>query len=220
MTRLVVTSDTHFRFDNKLIPDGDVFIHCGDFMYSGHPDEWPAVLESFAALTHKTKIVIPGNHDFHIQNYLAIAKSQLRRQAKVKLLDPDNPVIKLGGKLVFAVPFVTGLPRWAFNQSEPGMGNYLKGWNLQPDIVISHGPMYNMLDAVNPNADTAARRNHVGSWELSYWYHQLEKKPEYFFHGHIHESYGEECKWGTHFVNAAMCDRKYEQVNPAIVIDI
>jgi hypothetical protein len=39
--RLVITSDTHGRHDLiSDLPDGDVFVHAGDFMNSGlHPEE-------------------------------------------------------------------------------------------------------------------------------------------------------------------------------------
>lgn len=219
--RLVITSDTHFAFDSTLIPDGDVFIHCGDLMYTGYQDEWPAVIESLAALPHNKKIVIPGNHDFHIQNYLGIAKAQLRRQANVKLLDDENPITKLpNGMQVFGVPFVTGLGGWAWNRLEISLEMWLQKWAVQPHILVSHGPMYKVLDAIHPTADTAKGREHVGSWALADWYHKLHTKPEYMFHGHIHESYGEHHEWGTSFYNASMCDRDYEQVNPAVVIDL
>lgn len=219
--RLVVTSDTHFPFDNSLIPDGDVFIHCGDLMYSGYVDEWNPVVESLAALPHKEKILIPGNHDFHMQNYNGIARADLRRKAGVRMLDDNDPMYKLAnGMQIFAVPFVTGLPGWAWNRLEISLASYLQQWNAAPGIVMSHGPMYKVLDAVNPEKETERQRNHVGSWELAKWYHGLENKPELFFHGHIHESYGEHHEWGTSFYNVAMCDRDYNQVNPAIVIDI
>lgn len=219
--RLVITSDTHFAFDNSLIPDGDVLLHCGDSMYSGYVDEWSGVVESLAALSHKEKIMIPGNHDFHIQNYNGIAKADLRRRAGVRLLDDNNPLYTLANDMqIFAVPFVTGLPGWAWNRLEISLANYLSAWNVQPDIVMSHGPMYKVLDAINPSGETERKRNHVGSWELAKWYHNLERKPEYVLHGHIHESYGEHHEWGTSFYNAAMCDRDYNQVNPAWVIDL
>ena len=219
MTRLVVTSDTHFAFDNSLIPDGDVLIHCGDLMYSGYLDEWYGVKTSLAALPHKRKIVIPGNHDFHIQTYLGISRAELRKECGVELLHSGNAMSQIGDLKVLAVPFVTGLPGWAFNLHEEDMRSYLDQYK-EADIVISHAPMYKMLDAVHPEQETQEKRLHVGSWELAAWYHRLDKKPSYFFHGHIHESYGEEIHWGTHFVNAAMCDRDYQQVNPAFVIDL
>ena len=77
--RLVVTSDTHFNFPPDFVPDGDVFLHCGDLMYTGYPDEWAGRVASLAALPHKQKIIVPGNHDLHISNYAGPALQDLRR---------------------------------------------------------------------------------------------------------------------------------------------
>lgn len=70
--RLVATSDTHFPFDDRLI-------HAGDLMYTGYLDEWHARLESFKALPHKVKLYVPGNHDYHVQNYEGVAAAELRK---------------------------------------------------------------------------------------------------------------------------------------------
>ena len=56
-----------------------MLIHCGDLMYSGQPGEWYPRLESLKALEHKTKLIVPGNHDFHMQNYMGVARAELRR---------------------------------------------------------------------------------------------------------------------------------------------
>lgn len=216
--RLIVTADSHFPFDRSQIPDGDVFLHCGDLMYSGYPDEWYPRLDSLAALPHKLKLYVPGNHDFHPERYRGIAKAELRRRAGTVLLD-DGLYTLPTGHTILAVPYVTGLPGWAYNLQEDQLATYLEGWG-RADIVASHGPMYTVLDAINPAGDTAAKRNHVGSWALAKWYHDLEDKPEYFFHGHIHESYGEHHEWGTSFYNCSLCDGDYKQTNAPIVIDL
>ena len=72
--RIVATSDTHYppfvrRLDMMLntvwdptipIPDGDVFIHAGDLMRMGYPDEWGPAVEWLARLPHKHKSVCIG----------------------------------------------------------------------------------------------------------------------------------------------------------------
>ena len=55
--KTVFTSDTHFNFTPDQIPDGDVFIHAGDFMLSGYIDEWHQRLECLKALSHELKIL-------------------------------------------------------------------------------------------------------------------------------------------------------------------
>lgn len=67
--QLVVISDTH-GFEEQLgdkLPDGDVLIHLGDFAID---EDGPAVIEQVAKFdrwlaqqSHRTKIVLRGNHD-------------------------------------------------------------------------------------------------------------------------------------------------------------
>lgn len=227
--KLVVTADTHFPFSiagsdtAPAIPEGDVLIHCGDLMYSGLPDEWYLRLGVLAAMPHKTKLLLPGNHDFHIQNYNGIARAELRRQANVTLIDDHKPFLELDDIRIFGIPFVTGLPGWAYNMLEINLERWLDAaWpDAQgPDIVISHAPMRNVLDALHPEQAARKKRKHVGSRAMRAWFDALETKPKLWFHGHIHEAYGEEVVDGCHFYNVAMCDRDYKQVNSPVVIEI
>lgn len=223
--KIVAISDTHFAFTNTtgLVPDGDVLLHAGDLMYSGYPDEWQSRIDSLAALPHETKILVPGNHDFHIQNYNGIARAELRRRAKTTLLDGGMLQLK-NGLTVLSVPFVTGLEGWAYNVEEEGLARYMAiatdDGTTVPDIVVSHGPMYQVLDAVHPVKAAAKDRMHVGSWALKKWFDDLSVKPKVFIHGHIHESYGRTEIDGCRVFNVAMCNREYVQANPGIVIDV
>ena len=47
----------------EKIPDGDVFISCGDLTRKGARHELEPVAEWLKNLPHKKKIIIPGNHD-------------------------------------------------------------------------------------------------------------------------------------------------------------
>lgn len=63
--RFVCMSDTHsltphIKFD---IPDGDVFIHAGDFTKCGRKEEVIDFNNWIGQLPHKHKIVIAGNHE-------------------------------------------------------------------------------------------------------------------------------------------------------------
>lgn len=226
--KLVVTADTHFPFTAESdgatpeIPEGDVLIHCGDLMYTGLPDEWYSRVASLTTLPHTHKILLPGNHDFHIQNYNGIARAELRRSG-VALIDDHRPFLDLGEARLFGIPFVTGLPGWAYNKLEISLEEWLAtAWPdaRGPDIVISHAPMRGILDALRPEETKAKKRKHVGSRSLRAWFDALETKPSYWFHGHIHESYGETVIDGCHVYNVAMCDRDYQQINPPVVIEL
>ncbi len=220
--KIVATSDTHFSFGPELLPQGDMLLHAGDLMYTGYPDEWYARVDSMAALEYKHKILVPGNHDFHIQNYPGIAKAEMRRRGKTTIV--DGGFVKTPDLSILTIPYVTGLDGWAYNLSadEHGMGRFLAavtddGRNV-PDIVVSHGPMYRVLDAIHPAEQDDMRRQHAGSWELRRWFDKLGKKPYAFIHGHIHESYGTEVIDGCKVFNVAMCNRKYERTNLGMVI--
>ncbi|PSN41933.1 Metallophosphoesterase domain-containing protein 1 [Blattella germanica] len=63
--RIVCMSDTHsmtphIRFD---VPEGDVFIHAGDFTRCGRQEEVIEFNTWIGTLPHKYKIVIAGNHE-------------------------------------------------------------------------------------------------------------------------------------------------------------
>ncbi|KAJ8970840.1 hypothetical protein NQ317_014271 [Molorchus minor] len=63
--RFVCMSDTHSLIRNIIfdVPDGDVFIHAGDFTKCGQKEEVIAFNRWLGTLTHKHKIVISGNHE-------------------------------------------------------------------------------------------------------------------------------------------------------------
>lgn len=220
--RLVATADTHFKFDNSLIPDGDVFIHAGDLMYTGYVNEWYERLESLAALPHKIKLYIPGNHDYHVQNYEGVATAELRK-AGVKLLGLKDIIFEHKKVKFLGLPFVTGLEGWAFNRDETWVRDYLESIPEKVDIVVSHSPPYLMRDAIYPHKAKAKEREHVGCMAYNYWYNKLireDARPKHWISGHIHESYGSTDYGGTVMHNVAMCDRKYQQNQPAIIIDL
>lgn len=222
--RMVATADTHFPFDVDKIPDGDLFIHGGDLMYTGYVDEWNPRVASLAALDHEYKILIPGNHDFHIENYEGVARAELRK-AGVKVVGtcPDAAIITVQGKRILGIPYVTGLQGWAFSRSEEWLYEYLKQLDVDNnpvDVVVSHAPMLNVLDAIFPFQPKHRQQEHVGGLATNRWFNELTNKPKVWINGHIHESYGRTSIDGCTFYNVAMCDRNYDQTNEPMVIDI
>lgn len=63
--RFVCMSDTHSLIHNIKfdVPDGDVFIHAGDFTKCGQRTEVEEFNKWIGGLPHKHKIVIGGNHE-------------------------------------------------------------------------------------------------------------------------------------------------------------
>lgn len=211
--RLVVTSDTHFPVDVNIIPDGDVFIHCGDLLSAGTPEEWYANLAWLKKLKHETKIIVPGNHDFHFNVYPGPAISEMKEIGFTVLGQPYNEFrsIKLpNGMSVLGLPYVKNLPRWCYNCDEEFMIKHLKEQGGH-DIIVSHAPLRGILDK-------EIRGNFTGF--SAYHEYLYEHMPKYWFHGHVHEEYGHQHILDTHIYNVSMSNRNKQHVHPPVVLDI
>ncbi|KAH7096092.1 Metallo-dependent phosphatase-like protein [Auriculariales sp. MPI-PUGE-AT-0066] len=77
-TRFVCLSDNHLRTDID-VPDGDVLIHCGDLTRRGGLHELKTTMPWIAAMPHKLKIVIAGNHDISLDP--AVLATLTKKQA-------------------------------------------------------------------------------------------------------------------------------------------
>lgn len=217
---IVITSDTHFPVDPRNIPKGDVFIHAGDLMNTGYPEDFARNLEWLRALPHQKKFFIPGNHDFHLQVYPGPALQELRAAGVTVVGLPGNThydTVELpNGMRMLGLPYVQNLPRWAFNSdSDETLFEYLTQFKNN-DIIVSHSPMYGIRDEVKSGV-------HVGMRAYRrYFEHYLEphERPKFWFCGHIHEGYGFTRFMGTNFHNVAMCNRLEMQVNAPVVIKV
>ena len=76
--RFVCTSDTHTKHSTLPIPDGDVFLHAGDFTRRGELSDVADFDRFLAGLPHKHKIVIAGNHDFAFEREPDKARALLK----------------------------------------------------------------------------------------------------------------------------------------------
>jgi Icc-related predicted phosphoesterase len=209
--RLVVTSDTHREFPVSFIPAGDVFIHCGDLMMSGYLSEWSSRLDSLAALPHKIKLLIPGNHDKHIELYTGPSLQDLRGAGVTVIgLDHNQKYMSFqlpNGMSVLGLPWVTNLPNWAFSRSEEWITEYLAYQAGRHQIVCSHSPPAGVLDN--------------GFGVRAYRSYLEQAQPDYWFCGHVHEGYGSEVVAGCQVYNVSAQDRRYSGlVNKPVVIDL
>jgi Icc-related predicted phosphoesterase len=219
--KIVATSDTH-RVPALSIPDGDVFVHAGDLMQTGYPSEWSDRVEWLASLPHRIKIYVPGNHDFHMQVYPGPALQDMRRAGVTVIGLPGNDHFmsyKLpNGMSLLGLPYVTNLPRWAFNTTEWELGARLDAiWNLASphDIIVSHTPVKGILDFSNH------KQEHAGiSMYLQHFHANVSRgtPPKVWISGHIHEGYGKVERDGCTFYNVAMCDREYMHRNLPVEI--
>lgn len=213
--KILCTSDTHFPFrwehynskGNLLFPTWDedtVFIHAGDLMYSGFPDEWYDRLRSLNQLPYKNKLFVPGNHDLFFEQFTGPCLQEMR-QAGVHCLTPTGPTHQIEGYIFGGCPFVTNLPNWAYNQTEEYIQSYLEAMGYV-DVLICHSPPAGVLDE---GYGVGAIRRYIKRF-----------KPQVVICGHVHERYGFQQVDRTRVYNVAMCDRDYVQENPAVLIEV
>ncbi len=218
---IVATSDTHTVVDVSKIPDGDVFIHAGDLMKTGYPDDFAKQLKWLKKLPHKLKLYVPGNHDFHMQVYPGPALQELRAIGVWVLGLPGNSNFVdyelPNGMRVMGLPFVTGLPRWAFNMSDTNVWKYVRELPTEvkkADIIVSHAPPRGILDKT-------INGSHGGVEAYNSLIIQGQfPKVKHWISGHVHEGYGTLEKDGCTFYNVALSNRMNEHANPPLVLDL
>jgi predicted phosphodiesterase len=208
--RVVFASDTHDRHNQLTVPDGDVFVHCGDFTMNGNLKAVGAFSTWIRGLPHRHKVVIAGNHDLSFENTPDAAHRALRAGEDGLVYLQDSGVV-IDGISFWGAPWQPWFYDWAFNL-ERGAAIAAK-WKLiraGTDVLITHGPPLGLLDV--------AHGEHVGCADLLQRVDGIRPRVHAF--GHIHEGSGMEVQGRTTFVNASICDEAYHAVNPVRVVDV
>ena len=145
------------------------------------------------------KVVVAGNHDFLFEQ---------DREARTLLthatyLEDEERVVH--GLRIYGSPWQPRFFNWAFNldRGEP----LRRIWERIPqgiDILLTHGPPHGILDVT-------VRGLRVGCEELAAALPRV--RPRLHVFGHIHESYGQLVRDGTHFVNASTCNLQYQPIH-------
>lgn len=165
--------------------------------------------------------MVGGNHDFFIEREAEACKSLLKG-TKIKLLYNESySFINKDGRniTIWGTPYCQVFGNWAFMYGEEFL---LKAYSEIPencDIVIAHQPPAMLgLGTVPPN------RWHpfpveAGNYNLANVL--LERRPKYFFCGHIHEGAHGICeKDGTKFSNVSILDDTYSITYEPLYLDI
>lgn len=196
--RFVAISDTHGLPTEP--PDGDTFIHAGDFTYQGKFQEVAKFASWLSKLPHKHKIVIAGNHDFLFEREPKVARLILEEAGVIYL---ENEGVTIDGVAFWGSPVTPEFGGWAFMRSRSG-GGLEATWKLVPigtDVLITHGPPYGILDRTEDgkNVGDVALRDRV-----------CVVRPKVHLFGHIHEGAGQWSDDRTAYYNVSALDAAYE----------
>ena len=226
--KLVCMADNHGIYDGPEIPDGDVFIHAGDFSKFGCAEEAHQFACWLDDLPHKRKIAVLGNHDRFAEER-PMGFLQLMRSTGVNVLKDTSCMID--DVLFFGSPYTPEFCNWSFMYTR-GQGH--EHWNKIPagtNVLITHGPPYGVLDQVPVWAeDSPWVRSHVGCKELRDRVQELQNVKNYPHHmdlklhvfGHIHECGGQVEPGGygeTTFANVSLL-RTDGTIGKPLVIEI
>ncbi|CAF1283172.1 unnamed protein product [Rotaria magnacalcarata] len=214
LTSVVIVSDTHRNHEMMNIPDGDIFLHCGDFTKKG---DWrhltngqiPQSLIDFnvwlGRLTHAHKIVICGNHERGFENF---SKEEIQSKLLTNCTYLDDELIQVEGITIYGSP-------WSFNE------NYRAKWSSIPsdiDILMTHIPPKFILDlAFQPKKAVStdpcsicddAVHGYYGHWGSRSLIKEIRRRiqPRIHCFGHVHDDQGykyDQHENGTLFINAA-----------------
>lgn len=206
--RIVCLSDTHCRLSEINVPDGDLLIHAGDLTGRGTRAEIEEELAVLRALPHTFKCLTAGNHDFLWEREPALARSLV--PAGIHYLEDSETT--LAGLRIWGSPVTPAFHNWAFNRERgPDIRRH---WDKIPngiDVLVTHGPPFDKRDLV------VHRMEKVGCRDLGMAIARV--RPALAIFGHIHEGYGMCADRHTTYVNAAICNRSYDPINPPIVLD-
>jgi Icc-related predicted phosphoesterase len=203
--RIVLISDTHGLHRGLSVPDGDLLIHAGDFTMNSKPDWMYGHFNVWLGeLPHRHKIVIPGNHDWLLED-------PARRGVITNAVLLVDSGVEVEGIKIWGSP-VTPLYGGAFGMSNHADRKRL--WTQIPDgldILITHGPPFAILD----HGGNAQRRE--GCPQLLEAVFRAFPRVHVF--GHIHHGYGTLRTDDTLFVNASLLGEDGSLSRKPFVID-
>lgn len=221
MLRIVSISDTHAQHRKLSLPDADMIVSAGDWSYKGEPE----VVEDFIAwmkeLPYQFKVVIMGNHELSYDKEPTRPKKikalELMKEAGIHYL--ENSEVVINEYKIWGSPIQPWFHNWAWNyQRGPEIAEV---WSKIPDdtnILITHGPPYGKLDRVEKWPTGAATNE--GCKDLKARIQELSQLKAHIF-GHLHLQGGQMLDVdGVKYVNAAVCDEKYQPINKIMVIDV
>ena len=233
--RIVCISDTHSLQKDMVhpIPEGDVLIHAGDISNKGGEKDVTKFIYWFQNIQgFDSKIFISGNHDFCFERvnephhkgdydwlHNLMAPENLAQSDVYYLQDQfmiiERPEFSRPIK-IYGSPWQPWFYDWAFNL--PRLGEELdQKWSMIPDdtdILITHTPPNGIRDfVINWRGNES-----VGCESLRF--HMERVNPLLNVFGHIQEAYGPAYVKDTLYVNASICNSRYEPVNKPIVVDL
>lgn len=220
ISKIVCISDTHNKHNQLTIPPCDLLLHAGDMTIRGLGSEYKKFITWYSQQPATHKIVIPGNHDYHVKENLHNATNKALKYGIHLLVDT---AVEIEDLKIYGSPWQPWFHDWAWNfpQHDKIDGTIAKDtWAKIPDdtnILITHGPPHMILDRVlRPQR---GEDPHVGCKQLKLRIDQLKQLQLHVF-GHIHEAFGMHEENQITFVNASQNTLWMQMKNRPVVLEL
>lgn len=218
--RIVAISDVHEQWKNIEIPTCDILISAGDYSYQG---DHKVVRKFHAWLDEQPAshiISVQGNHEVKVESNFNLAKAIAQEECPdVHFL--EHEAIEIEGIKIFGSAWTPYFCDWAWNGARNDAEAVLyrkpliqKKWEQIPEdtnILITHGPPYQILDYVPMGGNVGCSHLHERILNLPNLKHHI--------FGHIHYSHGFKEFNGVKYWNASICTESYKPNNPVTVFD-
>jgi Icc-related predicted phosphoesterase len=236
-------SDLHGHYPE--LPEGDLLIIAGDLTRNDSLTEVNRFKDWIVSISmnYKKIINIGGNHDNWVQqrnymngdpmswespflSYLEDTGTEICWYPDLSLMNEgmvyERIKLKIWGS-PWTLKFDGINPKCsAFTGTEEELAEKFALIPEGLDILITHSPLYGILDEIKGKSSRGKVGEHVGSKSLKNRIWNMENPPKIIIHGHIHEGYGEylECWYecsNDHFhqriINCSHVDENYNPVN-------
>jgi len=210
--KFVFISDTHGDHRHLSLPVADTIIHAGDISAEGDADAVRDFVRWFDELDYKNKILIAGNHDWHMESHAEEMSCELA-ESSIHYLRDSGVVIE--GIRFWGSPITPEFFNWAFQRKQGD--DIAAHWELIPEdteVLITHGPPYGIMDRVPEQDGTLS---HAGCSRLLKRVREVQ--PALHIFGHIHEGFGQRNIDGTRFFNVSSMNSTYQLHNPPVVLN-
>lgn len=207
-------SDTHCQHDRVKVPECDVLLHAGDFSSMGRPQEVLDFMKWFDKQPAEHKIFISGNHDFLDEEHPAIFKQLLNEYPGITYLRDEGT--EVFGIKIWGRPWTPEFYDWAFmaDRGSPKMKSTLNVIPSDTDILLTHGPAYEILDKTMQGLTVGCQDmlEELNSGRFT--------NLKYVIVGHIHESVGSKEVNGIKHLNVAVLNERYVYKNKPFEFEI
>lgn len=212
--KITLISDTHCY--EPEVGSGDLLVHAGDFLSSGHSNESPRVGEWLGrqAKNFKNVVCIAGNHDWDFSFKGPQETQEFFNQFADNIHYLCHESIEIDGIRIFGSPYTPEFNHWAFNVPRDRIGMLWSDIPQNTDLLVTHGPPYGILDQAAPHLSS----ERLGCRGLAQVVQEIE--PKWSVHGHIHGGRGRAVVGNTEYFNASMVNEAYQPVHEPYVVEI